>query len=130
MAKYLVHFQLFDLVFDLSLSGMNLPHVNSDWESILFINDDLRFHHEIAAQEDIEEVWAGADVVDDLIDAILLLAEVRIHLLNEFGGPALEQWDLLEVVKSFSLLHVLNVEDLVMEVGLLEHKADGDSVRH
>lgn len=129
MPKNLVDLQLLDLVLDLALGRMDFPHVDADREAVLLVHNDLSLHNQVAAEQDVEQVRARSDVVDDLVSAVLLLAEVRVHLLDELGRPRLEQRDLLQVVHPPRLLHVFNVENLVVEVSFLELKTDCDSVR-
>ena len=129
MAKNLIYLQLFDLVLDLPFGRMNFQHVDANGEPILLIDNYFSLHDQISAQQDVEQVWTRADVIDDVVDAVLLLAEVRIHLLDELGRPTLEQRDLLQVVVPLSLLHVLDMEDLIVEISLLEDKTDRYSVR-
>ena len=128
MAEYLVYLELFHLVLDLSLGGVDLPHVDADGEAVLLVDHDLGLHDQVARQQDVEEVRRAADFVHDVIRAVLLLAEVRVHLLDELGRPVPEQGDLLQVVVALGLLHVLDVEHLVVKVGLFEHEADCDLV--
>ena len=72
-------------------------------------------------QQNVKQVWTRSDVIHDLANAILLLTEVTIHLLDELGLPRFEDRYLLYVVQPFRLLHVLNVEHLVMVVHLFQY---------
>ena len=128
MTEYLVDLQLLDFILDLSLGGMHLPHVDTDRESVLLVHDDLRLHHQMTAQQDIEQVRARTNIVNDFIDSVLLLTEVGVHLLDNLWRPRFEKWDLTQIILALRLLHVLNMKDLVMKVSLLENKTDGDSV--
>ena len=95
MAEYLVYFKLFDLILDLALGRVDLPHIDTGGEAILLIDQDLGFHDKVPAKKDVEQVWTRAYIVDYVIDTVFLLAEVCIHLLDDLRCPGLEERDLL-----------------------------------
>mmetsp|Transcript_23522 Transcript_23522/g.31544 ORF Transcript_23522/g.31544 Transcript_23522/m.31544 type:complete len:110 (-) Transcript_23522:1771-2100(-) len=107
---------------------MKLPRVDADWEPVLLLHYDFSFHFKAAAEQNVENVGGGADIVNSLIDAVLLLAEVAVELLDSLGGPRFEGGHLVQVVQSLCLLHVLDVEDLVVEGVAFQHEADRHAV--
>ena len=87
----------------------------------MFVHQHLCFHDQMPTQQNVKQVWTGPDVIHDLANTILLLTEVAIHLLDELRLPRLEYRYLLYVVQPFRLLHVLNVEHLIVVVHLFQH---------
>ena len=107
---------------------MHLPCVISDWEPVLLIHGDLCLHDQSTAEQYVEYVRCAAELIYGLVCAVFLLAKVAVKLLDCLGRPILESRHTMEVIKPFCLLHVLNVEDLVMEVFLVENKANSDAM--
>ena len=79
MPENLCLLQLFDLVLDLALRGVELPGIDADRESVLLVHYDLSLHDKAAAEQDVEDIGRGADLVHSLVHAILLLAEVAVQ---------------------------------------------------
>ena len=79
-------------------------------------------------QQNVKQVWTGSNIIHDFANTILLLTEVAIHLLDKLGLPRLKDRYLLYVVQPFRLLHVLNVEHLIVVVHLFQHQANSDFV--
>ena len=120
MPEHLVHLELLHLVLDPTLSCVDFPSFITNGEPVLLIHCDLGLHDQPTAEQDIENIWRTAKLVDCLVRAIFLLAEITVKLLDYFGGPILESGHPMQVLQPLCLLHVLYVEDLVVEIGLIE----------
>ena len=61
----------------------------------MFIYGNLSLHNKMSTKKDVEEIGTRSDVVDRFSGAILLLAEVAVHLFDKLRRPRLEQLDLV-----------------------------------
>ena len=82
----------------------------------------------MSAQQDVKEIRARTNVIHNFTYAVFLLTEVTVHLLDDLWCPSREERNLPDVVIPSCLLHVLNVEHLIVEVGFLQNEAHGDFV--
>ena len=87
-----MHFKLVDTLHNKNVS---LRKMTYDWELVLFIYGNLSLHNKMSTKKDVEEIGTRTDVVDRFSGAILLLAEVAVHLFDKLRRPSLEQLDLV-----------------------------------
>ena len=90
MSKSLVQLQLFDLILDLALSRVKFPRVDTNGESVLIVDHNFSLHNQASTKQNVKQIRTGPNIVDYLANAVLLLTDIAVHLLDEFRSPGFE----------------------------------------